>query len=160
MKTFVILDCCGYEVKTNSKNYEYIECFKTQKNKFFRKKLKDGRDVNQELLLITVCPKCKHLILKYLWYAKRNTKFQYWDDSKIIRGLKADEVFSRRCGDYSQISLPNPFKARKEIKYGKKIPMVYYKSIDGFSQIPRYINEADDAGLKVVCEIKKTNLYK
>ncbi len=31
-------------------------------------------------------------------------------------------------------------------------------SIDGFSQIPRYINEADDAGLKVVCEIKKTNL--
>ena len=103
---------------------------------------------------MTTCPVCKHLILKYLWYANPMSRFQDWDDEKIIRGAKADEIFSRRCEDYESMELPNPFKPQKEPKFTKKIPLIYYKNIDGYSQIPRYINEADDAGLKVICPVK------
>lgn len=150
MKAVVILDCCGYEVKTGTKLYEYMDCFKTKPGRFFRKKLSDGRLIKREMMLLTVCPMCKHYILKYLWYGKKNGRFQDWDETKIVRGKKADEIFSRRCEDYILIDLPNPFKPKAEGKQSKKIPWVYYKSIEnGYAQIPRYIDETQDAGLKV-----------
>lgn len=154
MKSIVILDCCGYEVKTNTKSYEYIDCFKTKPNHFFKKKLKDGREVKREMLLLTVCPKCKHYVLNYLWYSKATGRFQDWDEHKIIRGKKADEIFERRINDYILVDLPNPFKPKAEIKQSKKIPWTYYKTIDSYSQVPRYLNESCDSGLKVVCPIK------
>lgn len=155
MRSFIILDCCSYEVKTHTKLYEYIECFKTKKDEFFKKKLKDGRPVKREIVLVSVCPICKHLIIKFLWYAKQSGRFQDWDDTKIIRGKKADEIFSRKCEYLTQNPLPNPFLPPKEKSFKKTIPLVYYKPLnDGISAIPRYINEAGDAGLKVVSPIK------
>ncbi len=155
MKAIVILDCCGYQVKTNTKLYEYIECFKSKKGVFFKKKLKDGREIKKEILLLTVCPVCKHYILKFLWYSKTGGRFQDWDEEKIIRGEKADEIFKRKADDFILCDLPNPFKPKPEGKQSKKIPWVYGKTLkDGISQIPRYMDESEDAGLKVVCPVK------
>lgn len=158
MKSIVILDCCGYEVKTNTKSYEYIDCFKTKKGRYFKKKLKDGRMIQREVLLLSVCPKCKHYILNYLWYAKANGRFQDWDENKIIRGKKADEIFTRRNKDYIFIDLPNPFKPKANAKQSMKLSWTYYKTVDSYSQIPRYLNETGDSGLKVVCPIKVTKI--
>lgn len=158
MKAIIILDCCGYEVKTGSKTYEYIDCFKTIKGRFFKKKLSDGREIKREMLLVALCPTCRHWILKYLWYSKANGRFQDWDESKIIRGKKADEVYDRRAEDYVLVDIPNPFKPKKEGKQSKKIPWVYGKALDAYSQIPRYIDETQDAGLKIVCPIKTTKI--
>jgi len=155
MKSFLILDCCGYEVKTNSKTYEYIDCFKLLPGqKFFKKKLSDGRAVKREILLVGHCPNCRHWVLRFLFYAKKNGRFQDWDETKIIRGEKADEIFRRRSDLYELSDLPNPFKPKTDGKQSKKIPWTYYKTIDSFSQIPRYIDESEDAGLKIVCPIK------
>lgn len=157
MKSVLILNCCSFEIKTNSKSYEYLDCFKLKSGaKFFKKYLPDGREVKREILLVATCPHCKHWILKFLWYAKKNGRFQDFDDTKIIRGKQADEIFNRRLNLYYLSDLPNPFKPKIDGKQSKKIPWIYYKSLDGVSQIPRYIDESEDAGLKIVCPVKKT----
>lgn len=157
MKSVIVLDCCSFEIKTNSKTYEYIDCFKLKTGaKFFKKYLSDGREIKRELLLVAHCPHCKHWIIKFLWYGKKNGRFQDFDETKIMRGKKADEIFNRRMDLYELIDIPNPFKPKVEGKQSKKIPWVYGKSLDGVSQIPRYIDESEDAGLKIVCPVKTT----
>ena len=156
MKGILILDCCSYEVKTGTKTYKYIDCFKLKSGeKFFKKKLSDGREIKKELLLVGYCPNCKHWVIRFLFYAKATGRFQDWDETKIIRGKKADEIFNRRNELYDLICLPDPFKPKLEGKHSKKIPWVYGKSSkDGLSQIPRYIDESEDAGLKINCPIQ------
>lgn len=159
MKSILILDCCSYEVKTCSKSYNYIDCFKLKPNeKFFKKKLSDGREIKRELLLVGFCPQCKHWVIRFLFYAKKNGRFQDWDESKIVRGKKADEIFNRRSDLYDLIDLPDPFKPKAKTKHSRKIPWVYYKAIDSHSQVPRYIDESEDAGLKVVCPVKSEKI--
>ena len=151
MKSVLILDCCSYEVRTCAKTYRYIDCFKLRSGeKFFKKKLNDGREIKKELLLVGFCPNCKHWVIRFLFYAKSTGRFQDWDETKIVRGQKADEIFNRRSEFYDLIDLPDPFKPKLEGKHSKKIPWVYYKTLDSYSQIPRYIDESEDAGLKVV----------
>lgn len=155
MKSVVILDCCSYAVKTCTKSYEYIECFKLKNgSKFFKKKLSDGRLIKREILLLSVCPVCKHYVLRFLFYSKTNGRFQDWDESKIIRGKKADEIFNRRSSFYDCIDLPNPFKPELNKQSSSRNLWIYYKTVDSCSQIPRYLNESSDAGLKIVCPIK------
>lgn len=156
MKGILILDCCSYEVKTGTKTYKYIDCFKLKSGeKFFKKKLSDGREIKKELLLVGYCPNCKHWVIRFLFYAKATGRFQDWDETKIVRGKKADEIFNRRNELYDLICLPDPFKPKLEGKHSKKIPWIYGKaSKDGLSQIPRYIDESEDAGLKINCPIQ------
>lgn len=155
MRSVLVLDCCSYEVKTNTKSYEYIDCYKLKPDaKLFKKFLPDGREIKREILLVTVCPNCKHWVLKFLWYSKRNGRFQDFDATKIIRGKQADEIFTRRHDLYNLANLPNPFKPKTDGKQSKKIPWVYYKALDAYSQIPRYMDESEDAGLKIVCPVK------
>lgn len=151
MKSVLILDCCSYEVRTCSKTYKYIDCFKLKSGeKFFKKKLSDGREVKREIMLVGICPNCKHWVVRFLFYAKKSGRFQDWDETKIVRGQKADEIFHRRCDLYDLIDLPDPFMPKLETRHSKKIPWVYYKTLDSYSQVPRYIDESEDAGLKIV----------
>jgi hypothetical protein len=156
MRAEIILDCCSYEVKTTSKTYEYIDCFKLKPGKkFFKKYLPDGREIKREIMLVSVCPNCKHWVLKFLWYARKNGRFQDWDDSKIVRGKQADEIFERRNELYNLVDLPNPFKPKANPKHSKKIPWVYFKMLpEQQAQIPRYFDESGDAGLKIVIPTK------
>ena len=134
MKGILILDCCSYEVKTCSKTYKYIDCYKLKSGeKFFKKKLSDGREIKKELLLVGYCPNCKHWVIRFLFYAKATGRFQDWDETKIVRGKKADEIFNRRSDSYNLIDLPDPFKPKLEGKHSKRIPWVYYKAIDDYS---------------------------
>ena len=155
MRAELIFGCCGYKVMTCSKTYEYIDCFRLKRGaKFFKKYLPDGREVKKEILLVAFCPQCKHWILKFLWYANRSSRFQDWDFEKVIRGRQADDIFNRRQEFYNLIDIPNPFKPKKEGKHAKKIPWIYYKTLDSYSQIPRYLDESGDVGLKKVNKVK------
>ncbi len=150
---FLILDCCSYEVKTCSKTYEYIDCYKLKAgSKFFKKKLNDEREIKKEIMLVGLCPNCRHYIIRFLFYAKKTGRFQDWDETKIIRGQKADEIFKRRSDFYNLVDLPNPFKPKYIKKYSKNLS-IYYKTLDSYSQIPRYFDESGDAGLKIVCSV-------
>lgn len=147
MIRFIVLNCCAYEVATNTKNYEYLDCFAS--SNFFKKKMKDGRAVKKELILMSVCPQCGHRVLKFLWYGSITDKFDLWQDEKIIRGKQADEIFARRQKDYTLIALPNPFKPKPQTKQSKKLPWVYGKVINGETQQPQYIDETEAAGRKI-----------
>ncbi len=156
MKGFLILDCCSYEVKTGTKTYEYIDCFKLKSGeKFFKKKLQDGRPIKKELLLVAFCPNCKHYVIRFLFYSNSKLRFQDWDETKIVRGKKADEIFERRNELYDLIELPNPFKPKLEGKHSKRIPWTYYKMLPNQqAQIPRYMDESGDVGLKIPCPVR------
>lgn len=132
-----------------------MDCFELMPGeKFFKKNLADGRPVKKEILLAAVCPNCRHYILKFLWYGRKNTSFKNWDDEKIIRGKQADEIFDRRQALYNMIDLPNPFKPKSNSRQSKKLAWVYGKTLNGTAQVPRYIDETEDAGLKINCPVK------
>ena len=154
MRDFAILDCCNSEIKTGTKNYLYIDCYKLKsKQSLFKKKLADGRSVKKEIMLVSVCHNCRHYIIRFLFYAKSGARFQDWDESKIVRGQDADDIFEQRNQMYNLIDLPNPFVPKVAKRYSKH-PSVYYRDVDGYSQIPRYMDESGDAGLKVSCPLK------
>jgi len=153
-----LLKCCGVElVLQNIEHHNFIECFKS--SKFFRKKMTDGREIKKEIVLVTFCPQCKHYILKYLWYAKRTTDFWEFDEQHDIRGKKADEIFNRRSVDYMSSTIPNPYSDYNFTKQSKKIPWVYYKSVDkGMSQQPMYLDDTAKAGRKIYSPPKITKI--
>ena len=155
MKGVIILDCCGYEINTASKLYDYIDCFRLKRNeKFFKQELDDGRQIKKELMLVSLCPQCGHYIIRFLFYAHRFGRFQDWDESKIIRGQKADEVFAARSDLYDLIALPNPFKVKADCRHSRSL-WKYYKMLpDQQAQIPRYMDESGDAGLKITVPLK------
>lgn len=156
MKGVVIIDCCGYEIKLPSKLFNYLDCFKLRSGeKFFQRHLPDGREVKKEIMLVGICPHCKHYILRLLFYANKTSRFQDWDDTRLIRGAKADEIFAQRSELYDLIVLPNPFRLKPDCKHSRKIPWVYYKMLPNEqAQIPRYMDESGDAGLKILCPLK------
>ena len=145
--------CCGVElVLQNIEHHHFIDCYKSKK--FFKKKLSDGREIKKEFLLVAYCSQCGHYILKYLWYAKRGTGFWNFDEQKDIRGKKADEIFARRMNDYETTKIPNPYANEKIIKQSKKIPWIYYKAISDTEQVPRYMDETQNAGRSVYSPLK------
>lgn len=152
----VMLNCCAYEVITNTKSYEYLDCF-FSKN-FFKKKMKNGQKIKKELILMSICPQCGHRVLKFLWYGNVADKFDEWQDEYIVRGKKADEIFERRYDDYSMIPLPNPFKPKPLTKQAKKIPWIYGKVINGTTQQPQYLDETEAAGKKIKVTAKVINV--
>lgn len=148
-----LLKCCGVElVLQNVGHHHFIDCFKSKK--FFKKKLSDGREVKKEFVLVTYCPQCKHYILKFLWYAKNSTGFWNFSESKDIRGKKADEIFNRYMDDYILFDIPNPHTGETYLKQSKKIPWVYFKTISSTEQVPRYMDETQNAGRSVYSPIK------
>ena len=121
-----VLECCSIKVSTGNETRRYIDCFKTKtikekqadgsvvtKKNFFKRKFEDGREIKKEILLLALCPNCKHYILKYLWYAKASDRFYDWAESKVIKGKKADEIFNRRADDYEFYDIPDPEANKK-----------------------------------------------
>lgn len=171
MEFYEILECCGRKISTGTEDYKKLDCFRPkkikekqddgtviEKEKFFKRKLSDGRDIKKEVLIVGCCPNCGHWILKYLWYASKHDRFHDWAESKDIKGKKADEIFRRRADDYEFYKIPDPFKGKRNIKHSKKIPWIYYKNIGVETQIPRYIDETDNAGRKIYNPLKTESL--
>lgn len=168
---YEVLECCGNKITTGSSNFKQLDCFiskkveqtlpngsKVFKEKFFKKNLKDGRPIKKEIILVAVCPNCKHYILKILWYANKKTNFHDWAECKDIKGNKADEIFLRRADYYEFYDIPDPAKDLPNIKHSKKIPWVYYKATGKETQVPRYIDESDNAGRQIYSKLKLENI--
>lgn len=141
-----VLECCAIKVSTGDETYRYIDRFKSKR--FFKKKLSDGRKIKKEIVLVALCLHCKHYILKYLWYTKTTAGFHDWSESQIKRGKRADGIFKRYNADFTLQSLSNPCEGEKQIKHSKNIPLIYFKAASGDEQLPRYVDESDDAGRK------------
>lgn len=149
-----ILSCCEVEYSTTD-NEEKIDCFKS--NRFFKKFTVDRVHIRKEIVLVTFCMNCCHYIIKYLWYNKESANFFDYVDSKIIRGKKADEIFANRSEDWEFYELPKT-EIKQFTKHSKKIPWIYYKSVNNEQQVPRYMDETDNAGRKVFTPLKVTKL--
>lgn len=145
MKEF--LECCSIFVNTVD-NRSGIDCYKS--NRFFKKFTGKNQEIKKEILLVSYCMNCGHYILKFLWYTNKNSTFFDYAESKLIKGKEADKIFAERANDLSLYPLPkNKQKKPSFLKQSKKIPWTYYKSLDGQSQIRRYIDESGNAGKKI-----------
>lgn len=149
-----LLECCGVKTIVGANSETYLDCFKNNSGKWFKAKLKDGREIQKEILLVTFCRQCGHYVLKYLWYANRNSSFHNYDESKDIRGKQADEIFSRRIDDFELWDIPETNQTSWQ-KQSKKIPWKYYKATSKTTCVQRYIDETETVSRKIYCPIKK-----
>lgn len=145
-----ILECCGIKQSTASEKHT-IDCYKSKR--FFKKFTIGKREIKKEIVLVTFCMNCKHYILKYLWYIRKGAGFFDYVESKTISGKQADKIFYERMDDLEFYPLPKE-KQKPLIKQSKKIPWVYGKTIDGEKQVPRYIDESDNAGRQIFAPVK------
>ena len=145
------IDCCGI-FQTTADEKHTIDCFESKR--FFKKFTTIGkREIKKEILLVSFCRNCNHYVLKYLWYLKRGAGFFDYVESKIIRGSKADKIFEERINDLEFHPIPKE-KKNPNIKHSKTIPWVYYKAVGSELQVPRYIDESDNAGRKIFSPVK------
>lgn len=154
MKEFI--GCCGVIKSTADENCS-IDCYKSnpKTGKFFKKFTSEGQEIKKEILLVTYCINCKHYVLKFLWYLKNSAGFFDYAEAKIIRGKEADRIFQERIDGLSFYPLPKEKKtAGNFLKQSKKIPWTYYKSLNGETQIKRYIDESGNAGKKIYAPVK------
>ncbi|MBQ9149851.1 hypothetical protein IJX73_02860 [bacterium] len=147
----VILECCG-TIYSTSKNELCFDCFKS--NNFFKKYTSDKREIKKEIALVCICNNCKHYILKFLWYTKKTSNFFDYDEEKLFKGKKADEILKERIEFYLPYSIPKPKKNDFKLgKQSKKLPWIYGKALDGETQVPRYDNESGNAGRKIYSKV-------
>lgn len=150
------LMCCGVKYSTANLKQSF-DCFKS--NKFFKKYTSDGREIKKERIIVFFCTNCGHYLLKYLWYVKKTGSFFDYAEAKEIRGTAADKIFAERIKDFKLCSFPKQKAIKIDfLKQSKKIPWVYYKTVNSVTQIPRYINESANAGKKVYCPVKVSSL--
>ena len=151
------LKCCGDGlILQNVEHHHFMDCFSSRE--FFKKKLTDGRPVRKEFVIVTYCRHCKHYILKYLWYANKNSDFWNFSESKDIRGKLADDVFNRYMDKWDLMNIPNPYLTDdKKIKHSKTVPWVYYKATSKTTAVPRYMDETGNAGRSIYSPIKTIN---
>ncbi len=150
MKEF--LECCGV-FKNTADDKSSIDCYKS--SRFFKKFTSKGQEIKKEILLVSYCMNCKHYVLKFLWYLQEKSGFFDYVESKIIRGKNADTVFLKMVNDLIFHSLPKLKNGKIDfLKQSKKIPWTYYKSLNGETQIRRYIDESGNAGKKIYSPAK------
>lgn len=147
------LECCGKVVSTG--NTTYVNISKYKSNKFFKKKTSNKIDIKKEIVLLTYCQNCNHTIIKFLWYINTRDRFDAYVESKIIKGKKADKICEEYRGFWEYQKLPEPILNKDFGKQSKKLSWVYGKiNKDGISQVPRYLDETDNAGHKIACPVK------
>ena len=147
------LECCGKVVSTG--NQTYVNITKYKSNKFFKKKTSNKLTIKKEIVLLTYCQNCNHTIIKFLWYINTRDRFDAYVESKVVKGKKADKI----CEEYNRFweyqRLPEPILNNEYGKQSKKLAWVYGKiNKDGISQVPRYLDETDNAGHKIACPVK------
>lgn len=123
MRAEIKLDCCGFNIKTSSSECNFIDCYLLkQGEKPFKKKLADKRTIKKELLFVAYCPRCGHWILKFCWYASKDARPEQWDETKIVRGKKGDEIFDKRMDMYILKNIPRVFLPKiiktSQVPYG------------------------------------------
>lgn len=147
------LECCGKVVSTG--NQTYVNITKYKSNKFFKKKTSNKLTIKKEIVLLTYCQNCNHTVIKFLWYINTRDRFDAYVESKVVKGKKADKI----CEEYNRFweyqRLPEPILNNEYGKQSKKLAWVYGKiNKDGISQVPRYLDETDNAGHKIACPVK------
>lgn len=143
---FINIDCCNNVFSTANESYKKIERFKN--TNIAGLTMKNGRKVRKEIILMCVCPVCKHYILKILRYSSASANFYNYDESITKKGKTADRYWIKNCDDYVEYRLQSPYKKSDyNTKQSKTIPFVFGKVLKGGTkQIPRYLDESSDAG--------------
>lgn len=143
---FINLNCCNTIYSTANESYRKIDRFKNANISDL--KLKNGQIVKKEIILMSVCPVCRHYILKVLRYSSKSANFYNYDECLMYRGKSADNYWIKNCDNYVGYPLASPFtKFDYNAKQSRSIPFIFGKTLKcGTKQVPRYIDEYSDAG--------------
>ena len=134
----MLLSCCGVFFNTKGFTFERISRYKTEKKNLI-KAYSNGHKTSSEKLFIAVCDNCGHYIIKLFRYFEDINKIE----KEEYRGIEADNFFYSVYDKLIETPIISPFE---DIKHKKTIPFIYGKCLDSLTQIPRYIDESDNAG--------------
>lgn len=147
------LECCGKVISTG--NQTYVNITKYKSNKFFKKYTSKKLAIKKEIVLLTHCQNCNHAVIKFLWYINTRDRFDAYVESKVIKGKKADKICEEYMRFWQYQKLTEPILNYEYGKQSKNIAWVYGKiNKDGISQVPRYLDETDNAGHKMAVPVK------
>ena len=142
----VKLNCCSNFYYSTGYNFEKVSRYITEpKNRI--KSYINGSKVISETIYVSVCDNCGHYIVSVIRQIN-GAKIE----KETYRGNKADEFFYFHYNKFIEKPLPYPYA---DIKHKKTIPFIYGKCLDSLTQVPRYIDESDNAGNKFENLIKK-----
>lgn len=137
-----VCNCCGVSYSTTSEDFYKID-------RYFNKpvvktKSDTGKKIVSEIVFITVCNNCNQYVAEIKRYSLNGRGKKILEESEVLRGLKADEYYINTFNNRVSYPLPNPFMSEKP--QSKTIPFIYGKVLSAVEQIPRYIDESDNAG--------------
>ena len=134
------LSCCGNIYLSNGANYEKVSRYLTDRKNFI-KPYSNGHRTKSETIYVAVCEnkKCGHYIVTLI----REFDKVVEPEVEKYKGIAGDNFFYSNYSKFKEYPLPCPFA---DIKHKKTVPYIYGKVINANTQVPRYIDESDNAG--------------
>lgn len=132
------LSCCGNFYNSCGSTFEKISRYKVDRKNFIKSYV-EGNKTLSETVYVAVCEHCGHYIIKLFRYFEDINKIE----KEEYRGIEADNFFYSVYDKLIETPIISPFE---DIKHKKTIPFIYGKCLDSLTQIPRYIDESDNAG--------------
>ena len=140
------LSCCGNFYNSCGSTFEKISRYKVDRKNLIKSYF-EGNKTLSETVYVAVCEHCGHYIVKLV--RKFENKFK--TQKEEYRGKDADNFFYSHYDRFIEMPLQSPYD---DIKHKKTIPFIYGKCLDSLTQVPRYIDESDNAGSKFENPIK------
>lgn len=130
------LSCCGNFYLTNGLTFEKISRYTTTAKNRIKPYFKGNKTIS-ETIYVAVCDNCGHYIVSLIRQSNAGV------EKETYRGNAADEFFYANYNKFVEMPIISPFA---DVKQSKSIPYVYGKALNSETQIPRYIDESDNAG--------------
>lgn len=137
-----VCNCCGVSYSTTSDDFYKIDRYY---NKPVIKYVSDnGKKIAAEIVYITICDNCNQYVIEIKRYSLNGRGKKVLEETETLRGAEAEKYYLLTAKNCIYYPLPNPYMTEKP--HSKTIPFIYGKVISAVEQIPRYIDESDNAG--------------
>lgn len=84
----MILSCCGYSINTTGDKFFLVERYKA------KVKIFNDKATVEEIIYVTACQNCGHLIVKYRQKVKNRVGKKKLGKTLDLRGKEADDFFT------------------------------------------------------------------
>ena len=141
--------CCGISHSTTSDDFYKIDRFF---NKPVIKKISAAnKKIVSEIVFITVCDHCNQYVIEIKRYTLNGRGKKILEETETLRGADAYDYYLKTAGNRVYYPLSNPFESERP--QSRAIPFIYGKTLSATEQIPRYIDESDNAGELIKSEV-------
>jgi len=148
--------CCGVSHSTTSDDFYKIDRFYNKP--VVKAKTDTNKKVVSEIVFVTVCDNCNQYVIEIKRYSLNGRGKKVLEETQTLRGADAFEYYLKTSKNRVFYPLQNPFESERP--QSQTIPFIYGKTLSATEQIPRYIDESDNAGDIITSEIVHKEIQK